>query len=134
MIKVIVNKSKQCGPNSAAFVYAHGGYGVALSAKGCNELMVRWAHKYKCVVFNVDYRLAPEVKVPVAQRDFMHAFYHVHDNAASFGVDPTKIVIGGDSGGGWVCMGAAYQMMKDGKSHLPKMMILRSSMHSNTIQ
>ena len=134
MIKVLVNKSKNCGPNSAAFVYAHRGNAVTLSAKQCNELMVRWAHKYNCVVFNVDYRLAPEAKAPAAQRDFMHAFYHVYNNAADFGVDPNKIAIGGDNGGGWVCIGAAYQMIKDGKSHLPKMMILRSSMHSNMIQ
>lgn len=106
---------------------------MALSAKGCNELMVRWAYKYKCTVFNVEYRLAPEAKAPAGQRDFMNVFYHVYNNAASLNVDPKKIVIGGDNGGGWICMGAAYQMMKEGKSTLPKMMILRSSMHCNMI-
>ena len=106
---------------------------MALSAKGCNELMVRWAYKYKCTVFNVEYRLAPEAKAPAGQRDFMNVFYHVYNNVASLNVDPKKIVIGGDNGGGWICMGAAYQMMKEGKSTLPKMMILRSSMHCNMI-
>lgn len=133
-IQVLVNKSKKCGAGSAAFVWAHGGGAVAMSAKQNNELMIRWAHKYNCVTFNVDYRLAPETKAPGGQRDFMKAFYHIHENAAKYGVNPNKIVIGGDSGGGWICLGAAYQMVKEGKSNLPKMMILRHSMHSNMLQ
>ena len=70
--------------------------------------MIRWAHKYNCVVFNVDYRLAPETPTPGGQRDFMNVVYHVHTNAESLGVDPNNIVIGGDEGGAWICLGAVY--------------------------
>ena len=69
--------------------------------------MIRWAHKYKCCVFNVEYRLAPEAKAPGGARDFMHTFLHVYNNAGKFNIDKTKIVIAGDSGGGYICLGAA---------------------------
>lgn len=49
--------------------------------------MIRWAHKYKCIVFNVDYRLAPEAKAPAGSRDFMHAFLHVYENSDKYKVD-----------------------------------------------
>ena len=69
--------------------------------------MIRWAHKYKCVTFNVDYRLAPETKIPGGARDFMHVFLHVYNNASKYNIDKSKIVIAGDSGGGYICLNAA---------------------------
>lgn len=36
-------------------------------------------------------------------------------------------MIAGDSGGGYTCLGGAYQLSLIGKSHLPKLMILRHS-------
>ena len=63
-IEVLVNSSKSCAAKSAAFIWAHSGGGFAMSASQHNELMIRWAHKYNCIVFNVDYRLAPETPTP----------------------------------------------------------------------
>ena len=111
MFPVYVSESTERGANSAALVWAHGGGGVSLSASGENELMIRWAHKYKCIVFNVEYSLAPEWKSPKGPRDFMHTFLHVYENAAKYNVDRTKIVIAGDSGGGFICLEAAYQLI-----------------------
>ena len=69
--------------------------------------MFRWAYKYNCIVFNVEYRLAPETKTPGGARDFMHAFLHVYENASTYKIDRNKIVIAGDSGGAYICLMAA---------------------------
>ena len=89
---------------------------------------------YKCLVFNVDYRLGPETKAPGGSRDFMHAFLHLYDNAAKYKVDKNKIGIMGDSGGGHVVLGAAYQLILQKKGHLPRLMILRHSQLSNEMR
>ena len=95
--------------------------------------MIRWAHKYQCLVFNVKYRLAPENKAPCGSLDFIHAFMHLYNNAEKFKVDKSKIVIAGDSGGAHICLGAAYQLIQQDMGHLPCLMILRHAMHSNSI-
>ena len=57
--------------------------------------MAHVALNLDCIVFNVDYRLAPEVKCPVGQEDFVDALLHVRENADSFGVDANKLCISG---------------------------------------
>lgn len=130
-IKIICNESKQRPPNSSALVFAHPGGAVTMTAEENNQLMIRWAHMYKCLVFNVDYRLGPETKAPGGQRDFMQAFLHLYENASKFKVDKNKIGIMGDSGGGHIVLGAAYQLILQNKSHLPRLMILRHSQLRN---
>mgnify|MGYP002525700959 CR=1 FL=1 len=44
--------------------------------------------------------LAPENKFPAAVVDSWAAFMEVNDRAKSFGVDPQRIAVGGDSAGG----------------------------------
>ena len=75
------------------------------------------------VYFNVDYRLAPEAKCPKNVLDFYCAVRHVKENADDFGVDPSRIAIAGDSGGGYVCFGAMVMMAQKDETELVKLAI-----------
>ena len=74
--------------------------------------MAHTAVNLNCVVFNIDYRLGPEVKAPTGQQDFVDAVNHVLASPANYGINPAKTCISGCSGGGWIIVGAANLLAK----------------------
>ena len=95
-------------------VWARGGGAVMFEAEDFNEMHCPIVSNLHCVFFNVGFRNGPEVKCPTGQEDFVTAFFHIHENAVKYGLDPTKICAGGISGGGWISLGAANLMVKRG--------------------
>ena len=62
----------------------------------------RIANRSRCQVISINYRLAPEHPFPAPTDDGIASFRHIRDNAVSFGVDPARIAVGGDSAGGMI--------------------------------
>lgn len=75
------------------------------------------------VVFNVDYRLAPETRCPNNVLDFYEVIKYVASNASELGIDPSKIAMAGESGGGYICAGAMVQLALKDQSSLVKLAI-----------
>ena len=88
------------GDRSAGLVYFHGGGLVAGGLDTHDALCRTLAHGARCRIVAVDYRLAPEHPFPAAVIDALVATRHILRNAAMFGLDPRRIAVGGDSGGG----------------------------------
>jgi acetyl esterase len=83
-----------------ALVYYHGG-GFTVGSVDTHDALCRmFARDAQCAVLSVDYRLAPEHKFPMAVDDAFDALSWLHANAALYGVDDTRIAVGGDSAGG----------------------------------
>lgn len=80
-------------------VYAHGGGFVFCDLDSHDGLCHSLANLVPAVVVSVDYRLAPENSWPAAAEDVYTATCWAHDNAASLGADPGRLVVGGDSAG-----------------------------------
>lgn len=82
------------------FLFIHGGGFVAGDLDSYDMLLRAITNKGKCIVVSVDYRLAPEHPFPAGLDDSYTALRWVYNKAITFGGDPTRIVVGGDSAGG----------------------------------
>ena len=89
-------------PNESlpSLVFYHGGGWVLGSLDGVDGLCRTLCQEAQLVVISVDYRLAPEHQFPTGVEDCWAATYWVAENAESLGIDPLKLVVGGDSAGG----------------------------------
>jgi acetyl esterase len=83
-----------------ALVFFHGGGFVFGDLDSHDELCRMLCFHAQVTVVAIDYRLAPEDPFPAAVEDASAAFAWVHANAASLGIDPDRIAVGGDSAGG----------------------------------
>jgi acetyl esterase len=81
------------------FVFFHGGGMVAGSIETHDRICAALAQTTGCRLISVDYRLAPEHKFPAAIEDAIAATRWISENAASLGIDATRLVVGGDSAG-----------------------------------
>lgn len=77
----------------------HGG-GWMYGTKDLNKLHAQYLAKRGFVVFNLSYRLVPEVFVPSQLQDISHAICKVRELMPDLPCDTSKIILTGDSAGG----------------------------------
>jgi acetyl esterase len=78
----------------------HGG-GWVIGNLDTNDGTSRWlANRAGVAVVSVDYRLGPEHVFPAAVEDCWAATRWVASNGTELGIDPQRVVVGGDSAGG----------------------------------
>ncbi len=81
-------------------VFFHGG-GWVIGNLDSHDSTARWlANRAGVAVASVDYRLGPEHVFPAAVEDCWAATQWVAANGAELGIDPQRVVVGGDSAGG----------------------------------
>jgi acetyl esterase len=81
-------------------VWFHGGGWVIGSAPLALATTRDLAAGADCVVVSADYRLAPEHRFPAAYDDALGVTRTVLEETATFGGDPDRVAVGGDSAGG----------------------------------
>jgi acetyl esterase len=91
---------RQAGGLAPCLVFFHGGGWVIGDLDSHDVVCRKLADEGELIVISVDYRLAPEHKFPAAVDDAIDATKWIADNAASLGIDASRLSVGGDSAGG----------------------------------
>ena len=120
---ITVNKVKGVEDvGRGAMIYFHGGAFVfgggehtGGDGKRTQPEACRMALGFDVTCFGVDYGVAPEVKAPDGGLNCRAAVRYIVKNAAKFNLDPTKIVMGGESAGGCHTAMCMYQLALAGE-------------------
>ncbi|KAL2441696.1 Versiconal hemiacetal acetate esterase [Exophiala dermatitidis] len=94
-------------------IWTHGG-GWMTGDLNSDDLLCRVvAEHVPSIIVSVDYRLAPEHKVPTQLQDTLKVYRWAHQNATSIGGDPDKFYTIGGSAGGALALQVANALVKD---------------------
>lgn len=88
-------------------VYYHGGGWVIADVNTYDATPRLMAKQLNAIVVSVEYRRAPEFKYPAQHEDAAAAYRWVTAKAASWGGDPKKIALAGESAGGNLAVATA---------------------------
>jgi acetyl esterase len=99
-------------------VYFHGGGFVLGCLDEFEPFATFLAEDAHCIVVSVDYRLAPEAPFPAALDDAWTGTLWAAAQAASFGGDPARIAVAGDSAGANLAAGVALLARDQGGPRL----------------
>jgi len=103
-------------PSGTGLLWIHGGGLVGGVAKMDDEFCGRTVLALGVTIVSVDYRLAPKFPFPAAHDDVYAGWTWFHQSAASWGVDPERIAVGGQSAGGGLAAGLVQHLHDDGQS------------------
>jgi acetyl esterase/lipase len=98
-----------------ALLWIHGGGYVMGDIEQDDRLMKQTVKRIGCVAVSVDYRLAPEHPFPAPVEDCYAALKWLFAHTDEFGVEPSRIAIGGASGGGGLTAGLALMARDRGE-------------------
>jgi acetyl esterase len=86
------------GPPFPTLVYLHGG-GWVMGAPSSHHRLAQDLAAMGLLTIMIDYRRAPKHRFPAAVEDTVHALHWARANAATYGGEPSRLVVGGDSAG-----------------------------------
>lgn len=110
-IRLYIPESTQALP---VVVYFHRGGWVFGSIEEADPICRKMAHTWECIVVSVDYRLAPENPFPKPLEDAYAATRWVSEHISSYGGNPERLVVCGESAGGNLAAAVAI-MARDNK-------------------
>ena len=102
------------GAPMPVIVYYHGGGWVIADVNTYDATPRLLAKQLNAIVVSVEYRHAPEAKFPAQHDDAAAAYRWVLQNAASWGGDPAKLALAGESAGGNLAVATAIYARDNG--------------------
>jgi acetyl esterase/lipase len=102
--------------SAGALFWIHGGGYLIGRAVQDDRLCAETARALGIVVVSVSYRLGPRHPAPEPQDDCHAGWMWLQQAAASLGVDPARIVVGGQSAGGGLAACLAQRLRDEGRA------------------
>lgn len=104
--------------NPPLLVYAHGGGFMQGSLPSWDHMLRELVRQSGVAALSVDYKLSPEARFPVAYEEMVAITRLAAREGAGFGIDPTRLAVGGDSAGGNLALATALTMRDSGERAL----------------
>ena len=97
-----------------ALLWFHGGGYVIGGHLMAQDVHFERVRRLGIKIISVNYRLGPENAAPAGNDDAYAAWTYVMENAETLGIDPTKVVVGGQSAGGGMAAGLCQRIYDQG--------------------
>ena len=108
----------------AAVLYLPGGGMICSNLEIYDATVARYVSRSGVPFLSVDYRRAPEVSAPAPVTDSFAALQWLANSAPDLAVDPRRIAIMGDSGGGGVAASLAIYARDHGGPQITKQILI----------
>jgi acetyl esterase len=113
----------QAVTTDGAIIFYHGG-GWMLHNLDVYQLFCFYlADQTKCKVVSVEYRLAPEHPFPEGVNDGIESMQWFIENIDNFGINSSKLIIAGDSGGDNIATVACHELSKSHKQPIAQVLL-----------
>ncbi len=94
-----------------AVVWIHGGALIVGNRAGIDGRVKKHALDARYVLISIDYRLAPETRLPEIIQDLEDAFEWIRrDGPRLFKVDPARLAVAGGSAGGYLTLTSGFRV------------------------
>jgi acetyl esterase len=113
-------------------IYAHGGGFMQGSLPSWDAILRELARQSGVAALSVDYRLSPEHRFPVAFDEVVAMIRLVAREGSGFGIDPTRLAVGGDSAGANLALAAAVASRDAGERALRFMLLIYGCFSTDT--
>jgi len=124
LIYVHTPKALKGTKGNVAFIDYHGGGGIGGTPEGNNPVVSLSACRFNVIGFCPKYVLAPDGKVDELARGIVRDIKHIIKYADNYGIDASKVVLHGCSGGGWAVTVGCSQLAVNNESNLIKIAVV----------
>ena len=119
----------------SAVLYTHGGGKFLLTLDMYDPLCKYHAAQADVAILSVDFRLPPEHPYPIPAEDCYAGLVWLAEHADELGVNPNRIGVMGDSGGGGMAAGTVLMARDRGGPKVAKQLLLQPMLDDrNTIE
>src|SRR5215471_5224208 len=117
---------------SPLIVYAHGGGFMQGSLPSWDAMLRELVRQSGVAALSVDYRLSPEYRFPVAFDELVAMVRLAAREGSGFGIDPSRLAVGGDSAGANLALAAALALRDAGERALGLMLLIYGCFSTDT--
>ncbi|HEV2300146.1 MAG TPA: alpha/beta hydrolase fold domain-containing protein, partial [Stellaceae bacterium] len=105
-------------------LYAQGGGFMQGSLDSWDHMLRELVRESGVATLSVDYKLSPEHKFPAAFEEMVAMVRLAAREGAGFGIDPTRLAVGGDSAGANLALAAALAAREAGETAIRSMLLV----------
>lgn len=116
--------TKKGSQPQSVVLYIHGGGFIASNIALYDPFLARYVSKCSVPFLSIEFRYAPEFPYPTPIQDCYTGLRYLHDHASELDIDPSRIAVMGDSGGGGLAAMLVHYAKEKGGPSIAKQILI----------